>query len=82
MVRKLYEALKLDRARLRLVGVSFESLRDSSQSHEQLFLGEREKGWREAEAAIDQASARFGKGSVRPARLVRPGVRESPKIDE
>ncbi len=82
VVRKLYEALKLDRARLRLVGVSLEGLRATSDSHEQLFLGEREKGWREAEAAIDQASARFGKGSVRPARLVRPGTAENPKIDE
>jgi DNA polymerase-4 len=34
-----------------------------------LVLGERENGWRQATAAIDKASARFGQGSVRPARL-------------
>ena len=34
-------------------------------------LGEREKGWREAEGAIDKARERFGDGSVSPARLIR-----------
>jgi DNA polymerase-4 len=72
VVKSLYNALKLDRARLRLVGVSLEGLVDGASAPEQLILGEREKGWRQADRAIDQASARFGKGSVRPARLVRP----------
>jgi len=36
----------------------------------QMMLGEREVGWRQAEEAMDQARARFGKGSVRPARLI------------
>ncbi len=71
VVKKLYEALKLDRARLRLVGVSLEGLVSGASAPEQLILGEREKGWRQAEAAVDQASARFGSGSVRPARLVK-----------
>jgi DNA polymerase-4 len=35
-------------------------------------LGEREKGWREAEGAVDKARERFGPGSVRPARLIEP----------
>ncbi len=72
VVKKLYLALKLDRARLRLVGVSLENLIDQSSAPHQLLLGEREKGWREATEAIDRATARFGKGSVRPARLVDP----------
>ncbi len=73
VVKALYKALRLDRARLRLVGVSLEGLVDSADAPEQLILGEREKGWREAEQAVDQATARFGHGSVRPARLVKPG---------
>ena len=38
----------------------------------QMILGEREKGWREAEGAMDKARERFGHGSVRPARLIKP----------
>jgi DNA polymerase-4 len=70
VVKDLYEALKLDRARLRLVGVSLSNLRDDAP--EQLMLGQREKGWREAESAVDKAAARFGERSVRPARLYKP----------
>lgn len=69
VVKELYLALKLDRARLRLVGVSLSNFRDDAP--EQLMLGQREKGWREAESAIDKAAARFGEKSVRPARLYR-----------
>lgn len=69
VVKKLFLALHLDRARLRLVGVALENL--ESQASEQLVLGSRERGWREAEGAIDRAQARFGPGSVRPARLTR-----------
>jgi DNA polymerase-4 len=38
-----------------------------------MMLGEREKGWREAEGAVDKARERFGAGSVRPARLIDSG---------
>ena len=69
VVRNLFLALKLDRARIRLVGVSLDGLEDGIDASEQLVLGEREKGWRQATAAMDKASARFGQGSVRPARL-------------
>jgi len=70
--RGLVEALGLDRARLRLVGVRVEGLDDVGSSHHQLALGERPQGWREAEQAVDRASARFGAGSVLPASLVDP----------
>jgi DNA polymerase IV len=70
VVRTLYLALKLDRARIRLVGVSLENLSEGTGSPQQLLLGEREKGWREATEAIDAATRRFGQGSVRPARLM------------
>ena len=70
IVRTLYKALKIDRARLRLVGVSLENLQEGA--HEQMLLGSREKGWREADTAIDRARARFGSSSVRPGRLIEP----------
>jgi DNA polymerase IV len=74
----LYDALGLQRARLRLVGVRLEGLVDADQATRQLTLDERPIGWREADRAVDAASARFGAGSVRPASLVpdkpdRPG---------
>ena len=69
VVKTLFLALKLDRARIRLVGVSLDGLENGIDATEQLVLGERENGWRQATAAIDKASARFGQGSVRPARL-------------
>ena len=70
VAKSLFIYLKLDRARIRLVGVGLEGLMDGVDGPEQLELGERDKGWREATAAIDKASARFGQGSVRPARLI------------
>lgn len=69
VAKKLYLALKLDRARIRLIGIGLENLVDSSGSPVQLELGERESGWREATRAMDRAKARFGDSSVRPARL-------------
>ena len=69
VVKSLYLALKIERARLRLVGVSLENLQEDSP--EQLVLGAREKGWRDAQGGIDQAKARFGQASVRPGRLIR-----------
>ena len=69
VVKKLYQALNIDRARLRLVGVSLDNLQE--ESPQQLILGARESGWREAEGAIDKANARFGGASVQPGRLIR-----------
>jgi len=66
----LYDALGLQRARLRLVGVRMEALMDSDQAPVQGLLDEPEHGWRDADRAVDQASARFGAGAVRPASLV------------
>ena len=42
-----------------------------------MILGEREKGWREAEGAMDKARERFGDGSVRPARLIKPSAEDA-----
>jgi DNA polymerase-4 len=72
--RTLYEALGLDRARLRLVGIRVEGLVASETAPRQLLLGERSHGRREAEQAADRAVRRFGKGVVRPASLVDPSA--------
>jgi DNA polymerase-4 len=69
--RNLYDALRLDRARIRLVGVRVEGLLDADRPR-QLMLGQRAFGWREAEQAADRAALKFGSGAVRPATLV-PG---------
>ena len=70
VARDLFLSLKLAGSRIRLLGVSLENLVTEEGAVEQLALGERESGWREAQAAIDRAINRFGKGSVQPARLV------------
>ena len=70
--RQLYEALGLDRARLRLVGIRVEGLIESESAPHQLLLGERAQGRREVEQAADRAARRFGDGTVRPASLVDP----------
>jgi DNA polymerase-4 len=75
---ELYRLLGLDRARLRLVGVRVEGLAEAASSHRQPRLDERPQGWREAEQAVDRASARFGAGAVRPASLVTD--REDPSL--
>jgi DNA polymerase IV len=78
----LYEALGLDRARIRLVGVRVEGLAAAGSTPRQLQLGERERGWREAEIAADRAVARFGSGVVRPASLVTDDDRNERPVEE
>jgi nucleotidyltransferase/DNA polymerase involved in DNA repair len=74
----LHEALGLQRARLRLVGVRVENLTGADSTPHQLALDERELGWRQAEQAADRAGARFGPGAVRPAALIRPRSPDDP----
>jgi DNA polymerase-4 len=69
--RALFDALGLDRARIRLVGVRAERLVDADTAPQQLELGAREHGRRDAELAADRAARRFGAGAVRPATLLR-----------
>ncbi|HEX3908118.1 MAG TPA: DNA polymerase IV [Mycobacteriales bacterium] len=70
--RGLYDALGLQRARLRLVGVRVEGLTEAGSTPRQLALGGADEEWRAAERAADRAAARFGTGAVRPAALVDP----------
>jgi DNA polymerase-4 len=69
IVKNLYLALRNDGARIRLVGVSLSNLGEDAPF--QLELGARERGWRDADTAIDKAKARFGRASVRPGRLIK-----------
>jgi DNA polymerase-4 len=80
VAKSLYLALNLDRARLRLVGISLDNL--SEAAPEQLLLGAREKGWREADTAIDRAKLRFGGGSVRPGRLIKRSSADPKALDD
>jgi DNA polymerase-4 len=73
--RGLFDALGLDRARIRLVGVRAERLVEAETAPQQLELGAREHGRRDAELAADRAARRFGAGAVRPGTLVRHGGR-------
>ncbi len=66
----LFDALGLQRARIRLVGVRLEKLVEAAQAPIQGVIGEREHGWRDADRAVDRARSRFGSGSVRPASLI------------
>ncbi|MEI6405801.1 MAG: DNA polymerase IV [Actinomycetes bacterium] len=68
--RALFEAMHLQRARIRLVGVRCEGLDDSGDI--QMSLSQREFGWRETEQVMDQVAEKFGNAKVIPARLVQP----------
>ncbi len=70
VARGLYDGLGLQRARIRLVGVRLEGLVPSATAPVQGLLDEPVHGWRDADRAVDRASARFGAGAVKPASLV------------
>jgi DNA polymerase IV len=65
-----YDALGLQRARIRLVGVRLEGLVPRERVHRQLVLGQRDHGWSEADRAADRIIRRFGSDAVRPASLL------------
>jgi len=69
VVKALYLALNLDRVLIRLVGVSLDSLVENDDV-KQMVLGERTSSWQQADRAIDRVKAKFGRASLRPARLV------------
>jgi DNA polymerase-4 len=57
--------------RIRLVGVRVEGLGESDDTVHQLAFDEPERGWRETDAVVDAASARFGRAAITPASLLR-----------
>jgi DNA polymerase-4 len=58
---------------IRLVGIRMESLAATGSAPRQLAMDEPERGWREAERAVDAVVARFGAAAVRPAALLGGG---------
>jgi DNA polymerase-4 len=69
VAKALYLGLELDRVLVRLVGVSLDSL-VVNDDVTQMVLGERTSSWQQADRAIDRVKAKFGRSSLRPARLV------------
>ena len=69
-VTGLYDALGLTGSMIRLVGVRVEGLQVAQDTPQQLLLDAPDQGWREAEQVVDRATARFGPGAIRPARLL------------
>ena len=68
---QLYERLGVGRARIRRVGVRVEQLIDRHRVYWQPQLTDPERGWREADLAIDAAVGKFGPGAVQRAVLTR-----------
>ncbi len=71
VARGLYEALGLQRVRIRLVGVRMEGLGDAAEAPHQMSFDEPDHGHRDAEVAIDALRTRFGASAVQPGRMVR-----------
>lgn len=65
-----FRSLGLQRARVRMVRVVLSGLTPAESTPRQAMLDEPEVGWREADVAVDRASARFGAGIVRLASLL------------
>ena len=79
--RRLYVGLSATMP-IRLVGVRVEGIGPVTSVARQPTLGEPDRGWTEADRAVDAAIRRFGTGAIRPAALVRPvdrGERNSHK---
>jgi DNA polymerase IV len=67
----LYSRLGLERARIRRVGVRVEGLLGVDRAYRQPRLTDPERGWPEAEQAVDAAVGRFGPAAVQRAILTR-----------
>ncbi|MFA5787964.1 MAG: DNA polymerase IV [Actinomycetota bacterium] len=71
VARELLDGLRLERVRVRLVGVSATSLATGTFVR-QLTLDRGRPRWEAAAAAVDRARARFGHDALRPAALIEP----------
>lgn len=76
--RRIYEEVREIRETLgghppvRLIGVRVEQLAPSGG--QQPGLWDSDRGWRDAEDTMDAVSARFGRGALGPAALLKAGV--------
>ena len=73
--RDLWDALRLQRPRIRLLGVAATGLMNGP-GPQQLRIGERPDPWRDADRAVDALRARYGSGAVDRAAVAehRPRV--------
>jgi DNA polymerase-4 len=67
-VREIHDALGAHPS-VRLIGVRMEQL--SPSDDQQVGLWDSDEGWREAEDTMDAVSARFGRGALGPAALLK-----------
>jgi DNA polymerase IV len=75
---QLYRALRLDKPRIRLVGVKAENLRPAGEATQlALDLTGSTRAAASPDQAIDALVARFGESVVRPASLLGPAVEPS-----
>lgn len=79
-VRAIYDGLGRHDARIRLVGVRAEQLQEAGAA--QLGLWDESEGWRDAEETMDAATARFGRGAIRPARLLGREADARPRMGQ
>ncbi len=79
-VGQVYEALGRQDAAIRLVGVRAEHLLDSDSVPQGLW--DETEAWRDAEDVMDAASARFGKGAVKQARLIGQAQQQRPRLGQ
>lgn len=73
----LYQALGLQRVRIRLVGVKVDGLISATDASDQLTFDEPEHGRRDAELAIDKLRSKFGSGAVASGRTLAAGPIET-----
>ena len=69
--RRLYVGLQA-KMPIRLIGVRVEGLATVVAAARQPTLGEPDRGWTEADRAVDAAIRKFGAGAIRPGTLVEP----------
>ncbi|MFZ2963082.1 MAG: DNA polymerase IV [Rhodoglobus sp.] len=79
-VRGIYDGLGRHDARIRLVGVRAEQLVDAEAVA--LGLWDESEGWRDAEQTMDAAIERFGRGAIRPARLLGREADARPRMGQ
>jgi DNA polymerase-4 len=77
-VVRLFDGLALQRARIRKVGVRLQGLVEVDVAYQQFTLDTPDRGWREAEEAMDRAIRRYGPKAVQRATLTR----HVPTIDQ
>ena len=77
-VVRLFDGLALQRARIRKVGVRLQGLVEADAAYQQFALDTPDRGWREAEEAMDRAIRRYGPQAVQRATLTR----HVPTIDQ